>query len=84
MRTYLSSSRRPTSGGVLPHVTLIRPQPGVRGDEFVNTLGFTGPVSATTADQARQLSQVAAGFDADGYKILCRPLLTQSVQVQAL
>jgi excinuclease Cho len=40
--------------------------------------------SATTADQARQLSQVAAGFDADGYKILCKPLLTGSVEVLAL
>ncbi|KRD04906.1 hypothetical protein ASE48_19855 [Mycobacterium sp. Root265] len=46
VRTYLSNSRRPASGGVLPHVTLIRPQtPG-----FVDTLGFTGPVSAITAE----------------------------------
>ncbi|MGK2865568.1 MAG: DUF222 domain-containing protein [Mycobacterium sp.] len=44
MRTYLSNSRRPTSGGVLPHVTLIR------SDGRVDTLGFTGPVSASTAD----------------------------------
>jgi excinuclease Cho len=40
--------------------------------------------SAATVEEARRLSTVAAGFDADGYKILCRPLLTQSVQVQAL
>lgn len=40
--------------------------------------------SAPTIEQARQLSQVAAGFDADGYKILCRPLLTQSVKILAL
>ena len=40
--------------------------------------------SALTIGEARQLSQVAAGFDADGYKILCRPLLTQSVEVQVL
>jgi hypothetical protein len=46
VRVYLSNSRRPASGGVLPHVTLIRPQAG----EFVDSLGFTGPVSATTAD----------------------------------
>jgi hypothetical protein len=46
VRTYLSHSHRPMSGGVLPHVTLIRPQaPG-----FVDTLGFTGPISAVTAD----------------------------------
>ena len=46
MRTYLSHSLRPMSGGVLPHVTLIRPAaPG-----FVDTLGFTGPITASTAD----------------------------------
>ncbi|MBI3224705.1 MAG: DUF222 domain-containing protein [Mycolicibacterium cosmeticum] len=54
VRDYLSSSRRPTSGGVLPHVTLIRPataaQAGMRGDEFVDTLGFTGPVTVATAE----------------------------------
>ena len=44
MRTYLSNSRRPASGGVLPHVTLIR------GDGRVDTLGFTGPISASTAE----------------------------------
>jgi hypothetical protein len=44
VRTYLSHSRRPMSGGVLPHVTLIRP-PGL-----VDSLGFTGPISTTTAD----------------------------------
>ena len=44
MRTYLSHSLRPMSGGVLPHVTL------VRGNGRVDALGFTGPVSATTAD----------------------------------
>ncbi|KRD08391.1 hypothetical protein ASE48_07340 [Mycobacterium sp. Root265] len=46
MRTYLSNSRRPASGGVLPHVTLIRPTAA----GFVDTLGFTGPVTASTAD----------------------------------
>ena len=45
MRTYLSSSGRPTSGGVLPHVTLIRP--AALG---VDSLGFGGPISAPTAD----------------------------------
>ncbi len=46
MRTYLSGSLRPMSGGVLPHVTLIRPAaPG-----FVDTLGFTGPITASTAE----------------------------------
>ncbi|WP_411289692.1 DUF222 domain-containing protein, partial [Mycobacterium adipatum] len=42
MRTYLSNSQRPMSGGVLPHVTLIR--------HGVDTLGFGGPVSAATAE----------------------------------
>jgi len=60
VRTYLSSSGRPTSGGVLPHVTLIRPvtaamaqtgvPAGTRGEQVVDTLGFTGPITATTAE----------------------------------
>ncbi|MDO3402516.1 DUF222 domain-containing protein [Mycolicibacterium neoaurum] len=50
LRTYLSQSRRPMSGGVLPHVTLIRPgAPGVSG-EAVDRLGFGGPVSRATAE----------------------------------
>ncbi len=40
--------------------------------------------SAATPDEARQLSTVAAGFDADGYKILVRPILTQSVEILLL
>ncbi|QIV81553.1 HNH endonuclease signature motif containing protein [Mycolicibacterium frederiksbergense] len=54
MRTYLSSSQRPMSGGVLPHVTLIRPAAPVGStagaEGSVDSLGFTGPVSASTAD----------------------------------
>jgi hypothetical protein len=46
MRTYLSNSVRPMSGGVLPHVTLIRP--AAAGS--VDTLGFGGPVSTATAE----------------------------------
>ena len=51
LRTYLSHSDRPMSGGGLPHVTVIRP-PQTRADteECVDHLGFTGPVSAATAD----------------------------------
>ncbi|WP_437126131.1 HNH endonuclease [Mycolicibacterium frederiksbergense] len=45
MRTYLSNSQRPMSGGVLPHVTLIRPTP-----VGVDCLGFGGPISTSTAD----------------------------------
>ncbi|MGV0958691.1 MAG: excinuclease Cho [Limnohabitans sp.] len=40
--------------------------------------------SAPTIEQARQLSQVAAGFDADGYKILCKPVLTRRVEICTL
>ncbi len=52
LRTYLSQSTRPMSGGVLPHVTLIRPAPAaaVGGEEAVARLGFGGPISAVTAD----------------------------------
>ncbi|MGN7778525.1 DUF222 domain-containing protein [Mycolicibacterium sp. 22603] len=51
LRTYLAQSQRPMSGGVLPHVTLIRPvAPGVSSDAGVDRLGFAGPVSAATAD----------------------------------
>nr|WP_240478688.1 HNH endonuclease signature motif containing protein [Mycolicibacterium neoaurum] len=51
LRTYLSQSRRPMSGGVLPHVTLIRPGVAAAGgDEAVDRLGFAGPVSTVTAE----------------------------------
>ncbi len=44
--------------------------------------------SAPSAEAARQLSQtasqVAPHFDADGYKILCRPVLTGSVEIVLL
>jgi len=40
--------------------------------------------SAPTVEAARRLKKVAAGFDADGYKILVRPLLTQALQVVPL
>ncbi len=40
--------------------------------------------SAPTVAEARRLKKVAAGFDADGYKILVRPLLTQAVEIVTL
>ena len=44
--------------------------------------------SAPSLEAARQLSQQARqmtpGFDADGYKILCRPVLTQSLPIVPL
>ncbi len=40
--------------------------------------------SAPTVAEARRLKKVAAGFDADGYKILVRPLMTQAVEIVPL
>ncbi len=40
--------------------------------------------SAPDLAQARQLDTVAAGFDADGYKILCKPILQGVVKVVVL
>lgn len=37
--------------------------------------------SASSAEEARGLNRVAAGFDADGYKILAKPILTCSVEI---
>lgn len=37
--------------------------------------------SATTLPAARKLNTVATGFDADGYKILCRPILSGSAKI---
>ena len=40
--------------------------------------------SATSLPQARKLAKVAADFDADGYKILCRPILTWQLPIVQL
>lgn len=40
--------------------------------------------SVDTRQQARKLGKVAAGFDADGYKILCRPILTGTARIVPL
>lgn len=40
--------------------------------------------SAPNAHEARQLDIVAVGFDADGYRILCKPILSGCVQVLEL
>lgn len=40
--------------------------------------------SAATLAQARALDSVAAGFDADGYKILCKPVLEGAARIIAL
>ena len=43
---------------------------------------YLGSVSAVSL--ARQLNVQAAGFDADGYKILCRPILSGTAEIVAL
>ena len=40
--------------------------------------------SVENAKQAKALNSVAAGFDADGYKILCKPVLAQEVEIVSL
>ena len=40
--------------------------------------------SAPNLAQARRLDRVAAAFDADGYKILCKPLLQGAATVVVL
>ena len=40
--------------------------------------------STATWQEARKLSTVAAGFDADGYRILVRPVLTQALEIRPL
>lgn len=56
------------------------------GDEcqvhVVRNWTYLGSVSDVT--QAKALDTMAAGFDADGYKILCRPILTSSVEIVML
>ncbi len=37
--------------------------------------------SVGTVAEARQLQQLAPGFDADGYKILCKPLLSGRAEI---
>ncbi len=75
IRDYLAGYNRPTSGGILPHVSLIRPVPAAPGphppsgssQEFVDTLGFTGPISPATADLVACDSTVEAiGVDGNG------------------
>ncbi|WOC11456.1 HNH endonuclease signature motif containing protein [Gordonia sp. MP11Mi] len=64
IRTYLSGSARPTSGGVLPHATLVVPAVGDRSTgpatDGVARLGFTGPVSSSTVGLALCSAAVSA------------------------
>ena len=45
---------------------------------------FLSVTVAPTVAGARRLSAVAAGFDADGYRILVGPVLTGALEVLAL
>ncbi len=84
MRTYLSSSQRPMSGGVLPHVTLIR------SDGRVDTLGFGGPVSTRTADlitcdstlTAVTVDNAGAPLDVGRAERLFTPLIRKGLAVR--
>jgi excinuclease Cho len=40
--------------------------------------------SVSDVSQAKALDSMAAGFDADGYKILCKPILTSAVEMVVL
>jgi excinuclease Cho len=40
--------------------------------------------SVTDVSDAKALDSMAAGFDADGYKILCKPILTSAVEIVVL
>jgi excinuclease Cho len=40
--------------------------------------------SVSDVGQAKALDSMAVGFDADGYKILCKPILTSAVEIVVL
>jgi excinuclease Cho len=48
----------------------------------INQWSYLG--SAATVNEARALSTQAPGFDADGYKILCKPLLAGNLEIVIL
>jgi excinuclease Cho len=60
-------------------IGLIEHQPDMTQIHVVQNWCYLG--SATDLEQARQLSAQASGFDADGYKILCRPLLSDDTEI---
>ncbi|NIC43657.1 excinuclease Cho [Aquabacterium sp. A08] len=62
--------RRPTAEGAFTQIHVVR------------NWCYLGTVA--TAAEAQALTTVAAGFDADGYKILCPALLAQRVEVLPL
>lgn len=60
-------------------IGLVERQGRLRQIHVVRNWCYLG--SATTKAAARRLDQVVAGFDADSYKILCKPILRGSVEI---
>lgn len=68
-----------------PHrgaVALVERRPGACDFLVVKNWCFLG--RAQDLDEARRLRHIAAGFDADGYKILCRPMLRMDAEIIGL
>lgn len=63
-------------------VAIVEERDGLRDHLVVKNWHYLG--RADSLDAARQLTSVAAGFDADGYKILCAPLLKGDARIVAL
>jgi excinuclease Cho len=47
---------------------------------------YMGSVSneKSAIDEGKKLARMATGFDADGYKILCRPILSGTAEIVLL
>jgi excinuclease Cho len=68
-----------------PHagaIGLVEEFQGLRQIHVVRNWCYLGSVA--TLEQARQLDTVTASFDADSYRILCRPVLAAQGQVLAI
>jgi excinuclease Cho len=63
-------------------VGLVEEWNGEREIHVVHNWTFLG--SARNVEQARILGTMAAGFDADGYKILCKPIFAGTTQLLKL
>ncbi len=63
-------------------IGLIERHPDMTQIHVVQNWCYLG--STTDMDQARALTTQASGFDADGYKILCRPLLADDTEIVEL
>lgn len=63
-------------------IGLIERHPDMTQIHVVQNWCYLG--SAADLEQARALTTQASGFDADGYKILCRPLLADDTEIVEL